>query len=165
MITVQGQAHAGHREIETGHELLVQDIMTTKVISVHKYENVDQAVKVLSDNNISGLPVVDKKNQVVGMISEADILSMIGMRRGHTLRDILRHIFGEPLPERRMGDVIGDVMTSPVVTVGPDVDIREAAKIMDEKKVRRLPVVDDGKKLIGLISRADIVRAMSKKMK
>ncbi len=165
MDTVHKDSRGRHRGTDADPVVLVRDVMTREVISIRKYENIDQAVKVLSENNISGLPVVDREDHVVGMISEADILSMIGVKREHTLKDILRHIFGEPLPERRMGDVIGDVMTSPVVSIGPDIDIHEAARIMDMKKVRRLPVVDADKKLIGLISRADIVKAMSRKMK
>jgi CBS domain-containing protein len=64
-----------------------------------------------------------------------------------------------------MGDHVGDVMTSPAVTIGPGKTISEAARVMDEKKVKRLPVVDDSGHLLGIISRADIVRVVSGNMK
>ena len=144
-------------------QIRVGDIMTTDVIAVKKYDDINEAVWLLSENNISGLPVVDKSNYVIGVVSEADILSMAGIRRGHTFRDILRHILGEPLPERKMGDLVGDIMTSPAITTTPDTEVSEVAKVLDEHRIKRLPVVDDENRLIGVVSRADIVRVMSKK--
>lgn len=142
--------------------VLVSDVMTTDVTVVRKYDDVNEAARLLSEHKISGLPVVDKENIVIGVITEADILSMIGIKEGHSFRDILRHILGEPLPERKAGHIVGDVMTTPALTTGPGVDIREVAKILDEKRIKRLPVVDKENRLLGIISRADIVRAMSK---
>jgi CBS domain-containing protein len=74
-------------------------------------------------------------------------------------------MLGEPFPERRMGDIVGDVMTSGVLTTSPQKNIAEVVRIMDEKKIRRLPVVDEKKKLVGIISRADILKAILKKLK
>lgn len=142
--------------------VLVRDVMTKDVTVVRKYDDVNEAARLLSEHKISGLPVVDKENIVIGVITEADILSMIGIKEGHSFRDILRHILGEPLPERKAGHIVGDVMTTPALTTGPGVDIREVAKILDEKRIKRLPVVDKENRLLGIISRADIVRAMGK---
>jgi CBS domain-containing protein len=121
--------------------------------------------KILSEKNISGLPVVDKKNKVIGIITQADILSILGIKKGHTLKDLLKHMLGEPLPERRMGDIVGDIMTSPAATIKTNANIAEAAQMMDEKKIRRLPVVDEKNVLVGIISRADILKAVLKKLK
>jgi len=161
MNTVREKLAHGRLETGIGSGILVRDVMTRDVISIVKYENINNAVKSLSEHNISGLPVVDRENRVIGIISEADILSMVGMRKGHTFKDILRHLLGEPLPERKMGDLVGDIMNSPAVTIKPQANIDEAAKIMDERRIKRLPVVDDNNKLLGIISRADIVRAVS----
>jgi len=98
------------------------------------------------------------------MVTQADILSMVGVRKEHTFKDLLKHMLGEPLPERRIGDIVADIMTSSVVTIKPNENIAEAARIMDEKKVRRLPVVDDGNVLVGIISRADILKAVLRKL-
>lgn len=146
----------------TSLRILVRDVMTKDVTVVRKYDDVDEAARLLSEHNISGLPVVDKENIVIGVITEADILSMIGIKEGHSFKDILRHILGEPLPERKAGHIVGDVMTTPAITTGPDADIKEAARILDGKRIKRLPVVDKGDRLLGIISRADIVRAMGK---
>ncbi|HEX8949508.1 MAG TPA: CBS domain-containing protein, partial [Dissulfurispiraceae bacterium] len=111
-----------------------------------------------------GLPVVDKENTVIGIITQADILSILGVRREHTFKDLLKHMLGEPLPERKMGDIVGDIMVSPAITVKAAANIAEIAQIMDEKRIRRLPVVDNHGRLIGIISRADILKAVIRKL-
>jgi CBS domain-containing protein len=148
-----------------GLELHVQDVMTKDVISVTKYETIVHAATILSERNISGIPVVDKNKKVIGIITQADILSIVGIRREHTLKDLLKHMLGEPLPHRRIGDLVGDIMTSSVLTMKAEANIAEVARIMDEKKIRRLPVVNEKNELIGIISRADILRAVIRKLK
>ena len=156
---------SGHIRSTVGLEMNVQDVMTEDVISILKYESIMHVAKILSEKNISGLPVVDKKNKVIGIITQADILSILGIKKGHTLKDLLKHMLGEPLPERRMGDIVGDIMTSPAATIKTNANIAEAAQLMDEKKIRRLPVVDEKNMLVGIISRADILKAVLKKLK
>jgi CBS-domain-containing membrane protein len=143
--------------------IVVMDIMTKDVISIGKFDDVDDAIRMLSENNISGLPVVDRENRVIGVITEADILSVTGIKKEATFMDIIKHLFRGSMPEQRMGDYVGDVMSTPAVTVRPDDDICVAAKAMDENRVKRLPVVDEDNRLLGVISRADIVRALSNK--
>lgn len=156
---------SGHIPSSMGLEMHVQDVMSKDVITVLKYESILHVAKILSEKNISGLPVVDKKNKVIGIITQADILSILGMRKEHSLKDVLKHMLGEPLPERRMGDIVGDIMTSPAATIKTNANISEAAQIMDDKKIRRLPVVDEKNMLVGIISRADILKAVLKKLK
>lgn len=151
-----------HARERVARRVPVGEVMTKEVIAVKKDDDIHEAARLLSENRISGLPVVDAGNLVIGVISEADILSTTGIREGHTFRDILRHVLGEPLPERRRGNVVGDIMSSPAITTGADADIREVARILDDRRIKRLPVVDEKNRLIGIISRADIVRAMGK---
>jgi CBS domain-containing protein len=84
------------------------------------------------------------------------------MKKGHTFKDVIRHLLGEPLSGPKRSKRLRDVMTKPVITTGPEADIREIALTLDEKRIKRLPVVDEQGKLIGVISRADIVRAIGK---
>ncbi len=158
------QARSGKLRSTIGFEMLVEDVMTRNVISVDKYENILHVAHILSNKNISGLPVVDRENKVIGIITQADILSMVGMRKEHTFKDLLKHMLGEPLPERKIGDIVADIMVSPALTVKPSANIAEVAKLMEERKIRRLPVVDDQGKLVGIISRADILKAVLKKL-
>lgn len=165
MTSAHSEHTGGHIRSTIGSEIFVRDVMHKDVISVLKFESIINVAHILSEKNISGLPVVDKEHKVIGMITQADILSMVGIRREHTLKDLLKHILGEPLSERKIGDIVGDIMASPVVTIKPDANIAKAAQVLDEKKIRRLAVVDDKKKLIGIITRADILRAVIRNLK
>jgi len=138
----------------------VSDVMTRDAIAIRTHADLHEAAGLLSEHRISGLPVVDEGSVVLGVVTEADILSMTGMEKEHTFKDILRHLLGEPLPERKRGNNVGEIMSSPAITTRPDADIRDVARILDEKRIKRLPVVDERNRLVGVISRADIVRAM-----
>lgn len=148
-----------------GSEIHVKDVMTTDFISIPKLESIKEAARILAEKGISGLPVVDKENRVIGIITQADILSMVGMRKEHTFKDLLKHMLGEPLTERKSGDIVADLMASPAVTIKPDATIAEAAQIMDEKRIRRLPVVDDDDRLVGIVSRPDILKAVIRSLR
>jgi CBS-domain-containing membrane protein len=152
--------HAAQR---VAPRVVVRDVMTRNVIHVRDDADITEVTDLLSENRISGLPVVDGGGRVIGVITEADILSMAGMKKGHVFGDILRHLLGEPLPAHTGSKRLRDVMSSPAITTGPESDIRDVALIMDEKRIKRLPVVDEQGRLIGLISRADIVRVIGTK--
>jgi CBS-domain-containing membrane protein len=152
--------HAQERVI---FQMSVRDVMTRNVISVTRDADLHEAARLLSENRISGLPVVDERRRVIGVISESDILILAGMKREHTFRDIVRNILGEPVPTRKAGNRVEDVMNLPPITAKSDDDVGEVAKILDERRIKRLPVVDDEGTLIGIISRADIVRAITKR--
>ncbi len=141
----------------------VKDVMTKNVIAVKRNADLHEASRLLSEHRISGMPVVDDSNRVIGVVSEADILVLAGMKKEHSFKDILRTILGEPVPARTGGNKVEDVMSFPPITGRADDDIAEVAKVLDDKRIKRLPVVDGEGKLIGIISRADIVRAISKK--
>jgi CBS domain-containing protein len=165
MSTVKGSATEGHLRPRMGLEMFVRDVMTTNVISVTKYENIMHVANILTEKNISGLPVVDKEGSVIGIITQADILSMVGVGREHTFKDLLKYMLGEKLPERRVGHFVGDIMTSPALTISPDANVAEAVRIMEEKRIRRVTVVNEKNELLGIITRADILKAVINKLK
>lgn len=154
---------ARHAEERMAESIPVKDAMTRDVVTVSRDADILEVSRLLSENHISGVPVTDNAGRVIGIISEADILAMTGIDKDHTLRDLIRHLLGEPITHRREGARVGDVMSSPAVTVRPDADIREAAAIINEKRIKRLPVVDDEGRIVGVISRADIVRVAGKR--
>jgi len=151
-----------HARMRIASYVPVRDVMTRNVVTVRKDADIHEVSNLLSDRGISGMPVVDDQHVVIGVITEADVLSMSGVRRGHTIREIIRHLRGEPLPERAEGTV-GDFMSVPPVVVHPEADLKEAATILDKRKIKRLPVVDEAGRLLGIISRADIVKAMAER--
>lgn len=120
----------------------VVDLMTTDVISVTTGTGLREAARLMFRNRVSGLPITDDSGALVGIITEADFLKLEVERQEGT---------------RDQGDTVADVMSRGVVTVQPEVEIYEAAKIMAVQEVRRLPVIDEEGRLLGVISRADIV--------
>jgi CBS-domain-containing membrane protein len=120
----------------------VVDLMTTDVITVSPETGIRDAARLMFRNRVSGLPVVSPAGTLIGIITEADFLRL----------EVERQEGGSEL-----GEDVGGVMSSGVVTTDPDTSIYEAAKIMTFQDIKRLPVVDEEQHLLGIISRADIV--------
>ncbi len=118
-----------------------REIMSTAVISVTPEVAIDEAMAILIENKISGLPVVDGEGRLVGILSEVDRLKML--RNPASIR------FTQ----------VGDIMTRNVVSVHADVPLNSVADLLLGGAMRRLPVMDEGG-LIGIISRCDLVRAL-----
>ncbi len=139
----------------------VRELMTTTVVTVGPDATVKEAASLLAENGISGLPVVDDEGAVVGVFSEADVLvketTAGGRRRGAT------HWLLDPQdPEfesRFAATTVRQAMSSPALTIDAGRPVVEAATRMLDNDVNRLPVVDPDGKLIGLVSRGDLVRA------
>lgn len=149
-----------HARERIASQVPAREVMTTQVVAVKRDADLHEAARLLSENKISGMPVVDDANRVIGVISEADLLMLAGMKREHTFKDVLRNILGEPSPLRTGGNKVEHVMSFPPITSKANDNIADVAKILDERRIKRLPVVDDEGKLLGIISRADIVRTI-----
>jgi len=122
----------------------VQDYMTSKLITFKPETDLFAAIKVFTDHNISGAPVVNERGELIGMLSEVDCL-----------KEILSHTYHED----EKGGVVGDIMTVEVDTVAADADIIALSEQFIAGKRRRLPVLRAGK-LVGQISRKDVLRAV-----
>ena len=120
----------------------VVDLMTTEVIAVSRDTGLREAARPMFRNRVSGLPIIEPDGTLIGIITEADFLRL-EVERQEGARD--------------QAVTVGEVMSIGVVTVRPEMEIYEAAKIMAVQEVKRLPVVDDDNRLLGVISRADIV--------
>ncbi len=152
-----------HARVRLSTMISVQDVMTHKVYSVTQDAEVQAAAAILSEQKISGMPVIDEKERVIGVISEADILASSGLGKKKQAGDLLRRLLGESVPAKREGHRAGDIMSTPPITIGPFEDIKEVAAILDKRRIKRLPVVDNDGRLLGIISRGDIIRAMGEK--
>ena len=137
-------------------------VMTSDVVTATRETGTSEAAQVLSERHISGMPVVDLEKRVIGVVSEADILACAGLQTGHSFKDVLLRLLGEPLPRRTCGGTVGELMSAPALTTRAEADIRSVAALLDEKRIKRLPVVDEQGKLVGIVSRGDIVRAISR---
>jgi CBS domain-containing protein len=139
----------------------VSDIMTDKVFSATRDTPLRLAATRMLEYGISGMPVMDGE-RLVGVISQTDILfkeRTAPLRDG--LVDWLVH-YGEDPPEAKLSArTVGDAMTAPAVTIGSRKNVSEAAALMLDLGIDRLPVVD-GEELVGIVTRADLVRAFTR---
>lgn len=137
----------------------VEDVMTKEVRTVRSEMLLKEAAELLAQHRISGVPVVDADDHVVGVLSEGDILfkESGGQKKGFLERWLSMPAIDLDL--KLAARTAGEAMTAPAVTIGPKRAITEAANQMINEAVNRLPVVDDEGKLIGIITRADLVRA------
>jgi CBS domain-containing protein len=137
----------------------VGDVMTREVVSVQPGASLKQAARLLVEHRISGLPVVDDENRVLGVFSEADVLPKeTGVALAPEPLSWLAGLDIEADRSKLDAHVVGEAMTSPALTVESDAPVSRAARLMGERGINRLPVVEGGK-LVGIVTRADLVRA------
>ncbi|MEW5959151.1 MAG: CBS domain-containing protein [Chloroflexota bacterium] len=146
----------------------VGDIMTTAVVKVRPDTRVDQIARLMADHDISGLPVVDDNDRVLGVVTELDMIvrntrfkvpnfimildSIIYLETPQHFRERLEHMLGVTAKE---------IMSKPAVTITPEATIEELARLMVERRMNPIPVVAD-ERLVGIISRFDIIRLMAR---
>ncbi|MGZ5289845.1 MAG: CBS domain-containing protein [Actinomycetota bacterium] len=133
----------------------VREVMTRTVVTAPEEAPFKELVQVMREYRVSALPIVDADGSIVGVVSEADLLLK-------EAPDILTpHVFEGKVhrEERRKaeGKVARDLMTRPAITIGPDAPVTEAAKMMHERHVKRLPVVDELGRIAGVVSRVDLL--------
>ncbi len=133
----------------------VRDVMSTRVVAVHRDATYKEMVTQLRERRISAFPVLDDDYRVIGVVSEADLLAKealqysapgLGGKRWH----------GRALA-KAAGLTAADLMSTPPVTIGPREPVARAARVMYSRRVKRLPVVNAEGRLIGIVSRADVL--------
>jgi len=141
----------------------VQDLMTKDVLSVTPEASLKDVAAALVEQRISGMPVCDLDGRVLGVVSEADIVVKAGGGPGRSSGMRARLANGSKTEERKASArTAGEAMTAPAITIGPLGSAYAAARLMIEHRVNRLPVVR-GKKVVGIVTRADLVRAFCRK--
>lgn len=139
------------------------DVMTREPVSVTPQTTIVEAARLMLQHRISGLPVSDGKGEVVGVVTEGDLLRRAETGTERHRSSWLAFLIG---PGRLAGDYIGaharrvgEVMTSDVAVVAPSEDLAAVVGLMEKRRIKRVPVVENGK-LVGIVSRADLVRAL-----
>jgi CBS domain-containing protein len=136
----------------------VRDVMTTRVIWVRETASFREMAATLRECRVSAFPVLDDTGRVIGVVSEADLLAKQALDGGEDgMPGMITGLLRRREQEKARGVTAGDVMTSPAVTVRPEDTVEHAARVMYARKVKRLPVVDAGGHLVGIISRADVL--------
>jgi CBS domain-containing protein len=140
----------------------VSEVMTAEVLTVRPETPIHEAAALMSSRGVSGLPVVDDAGRVVGILSEGDLIIRQKPREPPPWwRQFFADAEGLAREYRKaVGATAGEVMTTAVLCVGPEVPVAAAAVILDERRIRRLPVVANGR-LVGILSRGDLVRALA----
>jgi CBS domain-containing protein len=112
-----------------------EDVMTTRVVTITEDQSKQQAARLLAQHRISGLPVVNADQVVVGVVTEYDVIG-------------------------KEGETVGEIMTRGVISVTPDTELEEVSHLLVHERIKRLPVLDQGK-LVGIVSRADLVKEVA----
>ncbi|MEV6210196.1 CBS domain-containing protein [Kitasatospora sp. NPDC051914] len=135
----------------------VHDVMTQEVVTAKPDTPFKEVVALFHRNDITAVPVLDDQDRPIGMVSEADLL-----RKEAVLPDPEGRTPGRWLPPkdraRAEAETAGGLMTTPAVTARPSWSVPEAARQMDKHKVKRLPVVDEAGRLVGIVSRRDLLQ-------
>ena len=139
----------------------VADVMTKDPVAVDPATPLREVARTLVRNSISGLPVKTVDGRVLGVVSEADILAKerAAPRESSLLGRLLDASSNAP---KHLARDAADAMTTPPVTIGPDRPVSDAASIMLDRQVHRLPVVETDGRLVGIVTRADLVRAFTR---
>ncbi len=145
-----------------------KDVMTPDPVTVGPDAPVEEIARVLLDKRISGVPVVDEAGRVVGIVSEGDLIRRIGEEDDDRPRRRSWWLQLFTLPEDRArafvrahGRRAREIMTPDPVTVRPETPVADIARLLEERGIKRVPVVDADGRLVGIVSRADLLRALA----
>lgn len=147
------------------NDIKVKDVMTHLVVTFRPQDTIQEAARRLLANRISGAPVVEQ-DRLVGVVSETDLVTAYAPPAPSGSRFVgagpLMFLLRGTLPRAVHHRTVGDVMTAEVISVSPEASVWEAASLIDRHGIGRLPVVDDEGYLVGVLARADLVRAMAR---
>jgi predicted transcriptional regulator len=146
--------------------LIASDIMTTNVITVKKDTGIKELARILYENHINGVPVVDDDGAVVGVICESDLIRKDRKLHIPTVVALFDAVFYLESPRKMEKEIarinaakVEDLYTKDVITVEERTPVEEIATIMSQKRVYTIPVMD-GKRMVGIIGKADLIRTL-----
>jgi CBS-domain-containing membrane protein len=147
--------------------LTARDIMTREVVTIGSKASVEDLAKLLEERRISGVPVLDDRGTLVGVVTQSDLVQRSrDMELPPALNILDLHLFLETPShfqkrlEKLLGNKVKDVMTENPLTIAPDTPVREIAGLMSSKGVHTLPVLDEGK-LVGIVGKLDLIRGLA----
>jgi len=136
----------------------VRDVMTGEVVAVRRDASFKEMAARLRQHRVSAFPVIDENRRVIGVVSEADLLAKEALAGDHAaIPAAVTGILHHKDHQKAEGLTASDLMTHPAVTVRPEDSVEHAARLMYTLQVKRLPVVDAGGYLVGIVSRADLL--------
>jgi len=139
---------------------IVRDVMTTRVVAVRLNATYKEMAARLREFRVSAFPVLDDGNKVIGVVSEADLLTKEALE--YSVPGVTGGILHGREQAKAAAVTAAELMTKPAVTIGPREPVSHAARLMYSRKVKRLPVVDDDGRLIGIVTRVDLLSVFSR---
>jgi CBS-domain-containing membrane protein len=146
--------------------LQARDIMTKEVITVSPRTSVLELARLLAEHKINGAPVVDDQGRLLGVVTQNNLIDRVKkFELPHVITILDAHFYLERPStfkknlEKLLGNLVADIMATPPVTISPEVEVDEIASIMARQKIHTLPVLA-GDKIIGIIGKIDIIRAL-----
>ncbi|MGB0563888.1 MAG: CBS domain-containing protein [Spirulinaceae cyanobacterium] len=146
----------------------VADFMSSPPLTVTPQTPLSETIQLLAKHQITGLPVVDDQGKLVGVIADTDLMWQETGAEPPPYIMLLGSVIYLQNPARyeqelhkALGQTVGEVMSTPPISTGPEQSLHEAAKLMHSKRVRRLPIVDADQSLVGILTHSDIIRAMA----
>lgn len=141
----------------------IKNVMSTDVATVHEDTQFKDIVRTLAQRDVSAAPVVDRAGQVLGVVSQADLLIKQGTQELTFSRSLLTWLRGRRNLRRATATTASQLMTTPAITVDADSTVAGAARVLSLRNVKRLPVVDADGKLVGIVSRKDLLTVFLRK--
>ena len=139
------------------------DVMQRELITAKAETTIDEAIRLMVANRISGLPIVDAAGAVVGILSEGDLLRRTELGTEARTSTWIGWLAGQGRAARAYvrehARKVGEVMTAPVIAVGAQTPLAEVVSLMESRRIKRVPVVEDGR-LVGMLTRSDLIRAL-----
>jgi CBS-domain-containing membrane protein len=139
-------------------ERRVRDVMTSEVVTVGEQASFKEVAATMAEHRVSALPVLDAEGRVAGIVSEADLLLKEEFAEGPAPGRLLQGRRQRAERAKAAGTTAAELMTAPTVTVGPDATVTEAARLLHRHGIKRLPVFDPAGPLLGIVSRADLLK-------
>ena len=141
--------------------LKAADIMTTPVHAVAADTDLITTATLLAEKGISGAPVTNQEGVVIGVISEKDYLRKMGSGQKGSFMQVIAHCLKNKgcLATPMINRNVGDIMNVPAITTTVDISIRQISALMTRENINRLPVIDDAEKLVGIVTRSDLVNS------
>jgi CBS domain-containing protein len=137
---------------------VVRDVMVQSVVTVTADCGYKQIVDTLADNKVSAVPVVNEDGRVIGVVSEADLLHKVEFNGADLHARLFDRRRTREAKDKAAGETAMELMTRPAITIDRRASLLEAARVMERHNVKRLPVVDNAGRLIGIIARRDLLR-------
>jgi len=152
-----------HAQLRRAEQLMVRDIMTRDVATVTPDTTLRDAARQLLELRISGLPVVDDRGSLAGIVTEADFLAAMGIpyhHPAHSLWQSLETMFKHPPKSNNIPVTVADIMVNQVITTGKDNTLHDAIDSMKRHHIKRLVVADEQHKVEGIVTRSNLVQVL-----